>query len=117
MGYEALHERESVIEREGILYVSGPRSIARISSALANETRTRIIELLSRGPQDLDEISKYVGQSKANVSSQIRKLEDAGIVTAKYQPGERGIKKLVELRVSSLVFQFTKRREQQEANK
>jgi DNA-binding transcriptional ArsR family regulator len=73
----------------------GSRSIARVASALANETRARIIELLVDGPKDLDFIAREIGQSKANVSSQIRRLEEVGLVSSIYQPGERGIKKFV----------------------
>ncbi|MFZ8794647.1 MAG: ArsR/SmtB family transcription factor [Acidilobaceae archaeon] len=101
---EFVPEKEGVVERNGVMYVSGSRSIARVASALANETRAKIIELLVDGPKDLDYIAREIKQSKANISSQIRRLEEVGLVSSIYQPGERGIKKFVELKVNTLVF-------------
>ncbi|MCS7107748.1 MAG: winged helix-turn-helix domain-containing protein [Acidilobaceae archaeon] len=99
--------KEGVVEREGVMYVGGHRSVARLASALANETRAKIIELLATGPKDLDYIAREIKQSKANVSSQIRRLEEAGIVESVYLPGERGIKKMVKMRVSKIVFNLS----------
>jgi len=101
---EFIPEKEGVVERSGVMYVAGSRSIARVASALANETRAKIIELLVDGPKDLDFIAREIKQSKANISSQIRRLEEVGLVSSIYQPGERGIKKFVELKVNTLVF-------------
>jgi DNA-binding transcriptional ArsR family regulator len=101
---EFVPEKEGIVERGGVMYVVGSRSIARVASALANETRARIIELLVDGPKDLDFIAREIRQSKANISSQIRRLEEVGLVSSIYQPGERGIKKFVELKVNTLMF-------------
>ena len=86
------------------LHVIGPRYIAMVATALANETRVRILQYISRKPADLDEIANAVGQSKANVSSQIRKLENVKLVRARYEPGHRGIRKVVEPAVDRIVF-------------
>ena len=100
-------------EKEGIyvvgrtLHVIGPRYVAMVAGALASETRARIIDYLRGGPVDLEEIARAVGQSKANISSQIRKLESVNIVRSKYAPGSRGIKKIVELNVDRVVFHFS----------
>ncbi|GBF08557.1 arsR family transcriptional regulator [Aeropyrum pernix] len=97
-------KEEGIVEEEGVMYVRGYRHIAKVAHALANETRTRIIELLASGPKTLDELSEVLGQSKANISSQIRKLEEIGIVVPRYQPGDRGIRKTVELRAKRIVL-------------
>jgi predicted transcriptional regulator len=86
------------------LHVIGPRYIAMVASALASETRTKLLEYISKKPADLEEIARAIGQSKANVSSQIRKLEAVNIVKARYVPGQRGIKKVVELNVDRVLF-------------
>lgn len=99
-----LPRKEGIIEKDGVMYVIGYRNIAKVAQALSNETRTRILALLAKNPEGLDTIADEIGQSKANISSQIRKLEEVGIVAPKYQPGNRGIRKLVELRVKAIVF-------------
>ncbi|MCE4610925.1 MAG: helix-turn-helix domain-containing protein [Desulfurococcales archaeon] len=103
---QRLPKKEGIIynENEGVLYVIGYRNVAKVAKALASETRTRIIDLLRHGPQGLDNIADEVNQSKANISGQIRKLEEIGVVAPIYQPGERGIKKLVELKVKAIVL-------------
>ncbi len=98
------YDKEGVYVRNGVMYVVGARYVARVSKALASETRARIIEVLSRGRADLDTLSREIGQSKANVSSQVRALEEAGIVRPIYTPGNRGIKKVIELNVRKIVM-------------
>jgi predicted transcriptional regulator len=104
MGEKEITKKEGIYEKEGVLYVIGPKYIAKVAGALASETRTRILEYLLKGPIDLDVIADKIGQSKANISSQIRKLENVDIVRARYMPGQRGIKKVVELNVTKIVF-------------
>ena len=103
---KSLPKKEGIMfdERERILYVVGYRNVAKVAKALSSETRTRIVDLLRKGPMGLDEISQEIDQSKANISGQIKKLEDAGIVAPQYQPGERGIKKLVALKAKVVVL-------------
>ncbi len=111
---EVMKGKEGVVERENLMYVSGSKPIARVASALANETRAKIIELLASGPKDLDFIAREIRQSKANVSSQIRRLEEVGLVSSIYQPGERGIKKFVELRIDALIIMLKKDKTEEE---
>ncbi len=107
--------KEGIIEKDGVMYVVGYRNIAKVAQALSNETRARIVALLAKKPEGLDRIAEEIGQSKANISSQIRKLEEVGIVAPKYQPGNRGIRKLVELRVKAIVFVLEPPEEGEEA--
>ena len=97
-------EKDGIYVVDRTLHVIGPRYIALVANALASETRARILEFLANRPADLEEIASAVGHTKANVSSQIRKLENVNIVKAKYLPGSRGIKKVVELNVDRIIF-------------
>ena len=96
--------KEGIYIRDSTLYVVGFRYIAKVSKILSSETRTRILDILSDGPKDLDTLAKEVGQSKANISSQIRLLESIGIVKATYVPGNRGIKKILEAKVKRIIM-------------
>ena len=107
-------KEEGIIEKDGVMYVVGHRNIAKVAQALSNETRARIIALLAKHPEGLDQIAEEIGQSDANISSQIRKLEEVGIVAPKYQPGNRGIRKLVELKVNAIVFVLKPPEEEEE---
>ncbi|MEB3774536.1 MAG: ArsR family transcriptional regulator [Desulfurococcales archaeon] len=96
--------KEGIREENNTLYVVGARHIAKVANALANDTRAKILEMLSDGPKDLDDIAEEMNQSKANISSQIRRLEAVNIVKSAYRPGQRGIKKVVELNVDKIVM-------------
>jgi predicted transcriptional regulator len=110
-----LPKKEGITYRGNVMYVVGYRHIAKVAQALSSETRTRIIEFLKNGPEGLDRIAEELKQSKANVSSQIRKLEEIGIVAPTYQPGARGIKKLVELKVKAIVLVLAPEDEEENA--
>jgi len=88
-------DKEGIFERDGVYCVVGPRYVLAFTQALASETRIRVLELLQEGLGGLDEISERLGQSKANISNQIKRLEEVGLVTGSYEAGRRGIKKRV----------------------
>ncbi len=104
MGAKPPFKKDGIYLVDRTLHVIGPRYIAMVANALANETRVKILRYIAQHSADLDELSKVVGQSKANISSQIRKLENVNIVRAKYTPGMRGIRKMVELNVDQIIF-------------
>ena len=104
---ESVPTKEGIYPRDKTLYVVGAKAIAKVSSALASESRAKILTILKGGPAALEDIAAQVNQSKANVSSQIRKLEEAGIVRSHYVPGQRGIKKVVELTVNKIVMMIS----------
>ena len=76
------------------LVVVGDEYVLRVASALANPTRLRILKLLLRTEADVGEVAELIGQSKANASAQIRRLEEAGLIETRYQPGARGVRKI-----------------------
>ncbi len=85
-----------IYEKGDILYVVGEEYIFRICSALASTTRIRILQQLLERDADIGEISEIVSQSKANASTQVKRLEEIGLVKAKYKPGTRGVRKVVK---------------------
>lgn len=87
-------KKEGIYEEEGILFVRGTEYIERIASALASKTRLGILKLVREKELDIGEIAEKIGQSKANASAQVKRLEDAGLVRTGYKPGQRGVKKV-----------------------
>jgi len=51
--------------------------------ALANSSRLRMVRILLRGPLNVSEISDILGLSQSNVSHNLRRLLDSGLVTRK----------------------------------
>jgi len=58
--------------------VTGP--IARTFSALADETRLKIIKLLADRPHTVDELVQMLGLAQSTVSHHLRVLREAGVV-------------------------------------
>ena len=71
-----------------------------ISKAISSDTRLKILKMLNDNmkkdamPLDISTIAKMHGQTEANVSAQVKKLEKAGLVKSGYVPGQHGIRKL-----------------------
>ncbi len=63
-------------------------NVSEVLEALGNESRRRILELLSRKPCYVSEISYYLGMAPKVVLEHLEKLERAGIV-ASFEEGRR----------------------------
>ena len=85
--------------------VSG-EGVAKIAKALASKTRWEIMKLLQRRNVDVSRIAQTLYQTEANISAQIKILEDAGLVRARYQPGVHGVRKICEPAVEKLTITF-----------
>jgi len=104
-GEKALHTgeaKEGIFEEDGVLVVSGDEYIYRVCSALASPTRIKILKELLRKEADIGEIAEMIAQSKANASTQVRRLEEIGLVRSEYKPGVRGVRKVVKATVREI---------------
>ncbi len=86
--------KPGIYEENGTLIVIGDEYIQRVVQALASPTRLKILRYLMDNEADVGQIANIIGQSKANASAQIRKLEEAGLIRTSYRPGQRGVKKI-----------------------
>ncbi len=104
--------KEGIIERDGVLIVSGEDYIYRVCSALASPTRIKILVELLRREADIGEIAEMIGQSKANASTQVRRLEEIGLVRSEYKPGVRGVRKVVKTSIREIRIILAPHREE-----
>jgi len=58
----------------------GTAEPARVFSALADETRLKIIKLLSEGEKSVDELVQAVGFAQSTTSHHLRVLKEAGLI-------------------------------------
>jgi predicted transcriptional regulator len=94
--------KPGVYEKDGKLIVVGEEYIYRVCSALASPTRIKILQQLLMKEADIGEISELIGQSKANASTQVKRLEEIGLVRAEYKPGSRGVRKVVKTNIHEI---------------
>jgi len=94
--------KEGIYEENGVLIVAGEEYIYRVCSALASPTRIKILKELLKREADIGEIAEMIAQSKANASTQVRRLEEVGLVKSEYKPGVRGVRKVVKATVREI---------------
>jgi predicted transcriptional regulator len=86
--------KELVVEGEGAL---------KVADALTS-TSFRILQLLSRKRLDVTTIAEKLGLSEPYMSDQLRTLEELKIITASYEKGKRGVRKLCALAVNKITI-------------
>ena len=80
--------------------------VSRLAKALASPTRWEIMKLLQRRSIDVSRIAVTLSQTEANISAQIKILEEAGLVKARYEPGVHGVRKICEPAVDKVTILF-----------
>jgi predicted transcriptional regulator len=78
--------------------------IIKTSKALGSLTRFEILRLLSKDEMDISRIAESLNQTEANISAQVKHLENADLVTCFYKPGEHGVRKICSTKVSSITI-------------
>jgi predicted transcriptional regulator len=64
-----------------------------VCKALSNEHRMRMLDILSNGPMNVNELAEMMGLPFSTAAVNIKKLEDAGLITTILVPG-RGMQKV-----------------------
>ena len=80
---------------------------SKVFKALASETRWKILKLLTTGKNlDVSRIAEALKQTEANISAQIKILENAGLINSHYEPGEHGVRKICEPACEKLIIKI-----------
>ncbi len=85
-----------------ILEVRSDESV-ELFRALGLESRVAIVRFLSQGDRNIAEIGAELGLSQPTVTRHVQQLEQAGLVTSEYVPGQQGMQKRCHLRYTRLV--------------
>ncbi|MFW9942240.1 MAG: ArsR/SmtB family transcription factor, partial [Candidatus Thorarchaeota archaeon] len=80
--------------------------IEKIVKALSSSTRRKILHYIQEEPMDVSDIASNLQMTEANISAQIKKLEDAGLITCDYTSGAHGVRKLSKLKFNKLTINF-----------
>ena len=84
-------------ESQTLLLNLDEESLKLIAKAISSPTRLTILKLLNEKPMDVSELAKALQQTEANISAQIKILDQAGLVSCRYEPGDHGVRKINEL--------------------
>jgi predicted transcriptional regulator len=79
------------------LSVADKRQIAHVGNALSTELRINILTLLQHRNMNVVEIASALDTSVSTVASNIRILEESGLVHTEFQPAKRGSMKVCSI--------------------
>jgi predicted transcriptional regulator len=80
--------------------------IEKIVKALSSSTRRKILHYIQEEPMDVSDIASSLQMTEANISAQIKKLEEAGLIICDYTSGAHGVRKLSKLKFNRLTINF-----------
>jgi len=86
--------------------VKADEQIEKIVKALSSRTRRQILHHIQEEPMDVSNIAASLAMTEANISAQIKKLEEAGLITCDYASGDHGVRKISKLKFNKLVIEF-----------
>ena len=77
-----------------------------VFKALSSETRIKILKMTSEKDIDVSRIAGILNQTEANISAQIKILEEAGLLISRYEPGMHGVRKICTTKVETVIFKI-----------
>jgi len=86
--------------------LSDVKTMSQFGRAVGSETRLEILKILEFGSFNVNEIAEKLNLPVSTIASNIKVLEQVGLIIAKYQPGIRGSMKLCGRRVDEVYFNF-----------
>jgi len=97
---------ERVNERS--LIVGSDDKVELIMKALSSETRRKILHYIQTCEEGLDvsNIAAQLNMTEANISAQIKKLKEAGLIECDYCSGQHGVRKISKLKYNNLIINF-----------
>ena len=88
------------------IIVDSDDQIEKIVKALSSRTRRQILHHIKYEPLDVSNIASTLDMTEANISAQIKKLEEAGLIICSYSSGNHGIRKISTLKFNKLIIKF-----------
>jgi len=83
-------------------------SVEKVVKALSSPTRRNILHniQISKDGMDVSNIASSLNMTEANISAQIKKLQDAGLIFCKYCAGNHGIRKISNIKFNKIIINF-----------
>ena len=80
--------------------------IIKVAKAVGSSTRYQILQLLAKEELDISNLANKLGQTEANISAQVKALQNAELVECKYEPGLHGVRKICRTSVKSITIEI-----------
>jgi len=91
-----------------LIGVGSDKQIEKVAKALSSETRRLILHRIQSSKEGLDvsDIASILKMTEANISAQIKKLQEADLIYCEYCSGQHGVRKISKLKFEKLVIKF-----------
>ena len=83
-------------------------SVEKVVKALSSPTRRHILHKIqhSKDGMDVSNIASSLEMTEANISAQIKKLQDAGLIICNYCSGNHGVRKISNIKFNQIIINF-----------
>jgi len=101
-------ELELIDEKNNSVNIVEDNQIELIVKALSSHTRRQILHIIQEleDGMDVSNIASNLKMTEANISAQIKKLEEAGLIYCDYCSGQHGVRKISKLKFNQLSIKF-----------
>jgi len=101
-------ELELLDKNHNLSTINSDKQIEKVVKALSSETRRLILKRVQNSKEGLDvsDIASILGMTEANISAQIKKLQEADLIYCEYCSGQHGVRKISKLKFEQLVIKF-----------
>ncbi|MCJ7647472.1 MAG: helix-turn-helix domain-containing protein [Candidatus Lokiarchaeota archaeon] len=101
-------ELRLISDRDEPTIIDSDHQIELIVKALSSKTRRKILQQIQTSEVDLDvsNIASQLDMTEANISAQIKKLKEAGLIECIYCSGQHGVRKVSKLKYDKLLIRF-----------
>jgi len=101
-------ELELLDNNHNLSVIRSDKQIEKVIKALSSETRRLILKRVQNSKEGLDvsDIASNLGMTEANISAQIKKLQEADLIYCEYCSGQHGVRKISKLKFEQLVIKF-----------
>jgi len=80
--------------------------IEKVAKALTSRTRRLILNLIQNSDEEMDvsHIASILKMTEANISAQIKKLQEAGLIYCDYCSGNHGVRKISRVKFDKIII-------------
>ena len=82
------------------------KQIERVAKALTSQTRRQILNLIQNSNEEMDvsNIASILNMTEANISAQIKKLQEADLIYCNYCSGNHGVRKISRIKFDKIII-------------
>ena len=101
-------ELELFDKNHNLIANGSDKQIEKVAKALSSKTRRLILHRIQSSKEGLDvsDIASILSMTEANISAQIKKLQEADLIYCEYCSGQHGVRKISKLKFEQLVIKF-----------